>query len=86
MLKLRFIEVFGWYGTIVIVIAHVSVSFSSLSSDSISYQLLNLTGAAGVVMVSIYKSLTAWGIKYYLDNNGPGSNNKKPALSKSYIP
>ncbi len=51
----RFIEIFGWYGTIAIVLAYALVSFSVLSATSIGYQLLNATGALGIVAVSFYK-------------------------------
>ena len=54
-MKKIFIEIFGWYGTVVIVLAYVLVSFSVLQSNSIWYQILNGTGALGVVAVSFYK-------------------------------
>lgn len=49
------IEIFGWYGTIAIISAYFLVSFSYIESTSISYQLLNLTGALGIVTISFYK-------------------------------
>lgn len=49
------IEVFGWYGTIAIMLAYALVSFSLLSANSIWYQLLNGTGAIGIVVVSFHK-------------------------------
>lgn len=49
------IQGFGWYGTIAIVLAYALVSFSVLSVHSIWYQLLNGTGALGIVAVSFYK-------------------------------
>lgn len=54
-MKEWFIEIFGWYGTIAIVLAYALVSFSVLSADSIWYQLLNGTGAVGIVVVSLHK-------------------------------
>jgi hypothetical protein len=54
-MKKTFIEIFGWYGTVAIVLAYALVSFSVLSSGSIWYQLLNGTGALGIVAVSLYK-------------------------------
>jgi hypothetical protein len=51
----KLIELFGWYGTCAIVLAYVMVSFSIISSVSLQYQLLNLTGALGIVVVSFYK-------------------------------
>ena len=51
----KFIELFGWYGTIAIVTAYALVSFSILQSTDIAYQLLNATGALGIVLISFYK-------------------------------
>ncbi|MEK7655885.1 MAG: hypothetical protein AAB386_04380 [Patescibacteria group bacterium] len=51
----RFIEVFGWYGTVAIILAYAMVSFSFISATSVWYQILNATGALGIVMVSFYK-------------------------------
>ena len=51
----RFIELFGWYGAIAIVLAYALVSFSILSPTNIWYQLLNGTGAMGIVTVSFHK-------------------------------
>lgn len=49
----KLIEIFGWYGTAAIVLAYALVSFSFLESNSIIYQLLNLTGALGIVLISL---------------------------------
>ena len=51
----KFIELFGWYGMVAIVLAYTFVSFYVLQPTSIIYQLLNATGALGIVMVSFYK-------------------------------
>lgn len=61
-MKKNLIEIFGWYGMIVIVLAYALVSFSFLSVDSIWYQLLNGTGAMGIVVVSLYKKTYQPGI------------------------
>lgn len=50
-----FIELFGWYGTVVIVLAYVLVSFSIITPTNIWYQVLNGTGALGIVLVSFHK-------------------------------
>ena len=55
-MKEKLIELFGWYGTIAIVLAYALISFSILSAQSIWYQLLNCTGAIGIVVLSFYKS------------------------------
>lgn len=51
----RIVEIFGWYGVVAILVAYALVSFSVVSSSSLAYQLLNLSGAAGVFTVSIVK-------------------------------
>jgi hypothetical protein len=54
-MKKNLIEIFGWYGTVAIVLAYILVSFSVISSSSLWYQLLNGTGALGLVADSMYK-------------------------------
>jgi len=49
------ISVFGWYGTIAIVVAYALTSFKIITSDTLMYQLLNLTGALGIVFSSLEK-------------------------------
>jgi len=61
-MKKNIIEIFGWYGMIAIVLAYALVSFSFLSFNSIWYQLLNCTGAIGIVVVSLYKKAYQPGI------------------------
>lgn len=48
-------EILGWYGIAAILLAYALVSFEVLSADGYAYQLLNLTGAIGVVIISITK-------------------------------
>ena len=50
-----FINILGWYGTLAIVVAYVLVSFSFISSNSLLFQILNGTGAIGIVVISLYK-------------------------------
>lgn len=50
-----FIEILGWYGTIAIVGAYALVSFGYLVPDMLFYQVLNGTGAIGIVLVSFHK-------------------------------
>ena len=54
-MKAKLIELFGWYGTIAIVLAYVLVSFSVLDATNIWYQILNGTGALGIVCDAFYK-------------------------------
>ncbi len=55
MAKKQLIEIFGWYGTAAIVGSYALVSWSLLNSNTILYQLLNLTGAIGIIAISFYK-------------------------------
>lgn len=48
-------EIIGWYGTIAIIIAFALVSFEILSANNIIYQILNLSGATGIVYISFKK-------------------------------
>jgi hypothetical protein len=48
-------EVIGWYGMVAILSAYALLSFGMLSSDSITFQLLNLTGAIGIAAISLLK-------------------------------
>lgn len=51
----KFIEIFGWYGMIAILVAYALVSFSLLQPTNLIYQILNGTGALGIVLISFYK-------------------------------
>jgi hypothetical protein len=53
--KQLFIELLGWYGVVAILLAYALVSFEVIESKSYAYHLLNLTGALGIVVVSITK-------------------------------
>ncbi len=48
-------EILGWIGTAMILLAYAFVSFGVLSSQDLAYQLLNLLGALGIVIVSLKK-------------------------------
>ena len=48
-------EIIGWYGTVAIVGAYALSSFNILSPQDIIYQILNLTGALGIVIISLRK-------------------------------
>jgi hypothetical protein len=50
-----FAEIAGWYGTVAIVLAYVSVSFGELGAGGLTYQLLNLTGALGIMTIALVK-------------------------------
>ncbi len=48
-------ESIGWYGTCAIVLAYALVSFNVLSPSTFLYQILNGTGALGIVYISFKK-------------------------------
>lgn len=50
-----FFELFAWYGVVAILVAYALVSFDVLESDSITFQMMNLTGALGIAAVSLLK-------------------------------
>lgn len=51
-MKKMLIKIAGWYGTFAILGAYALNSFGVIESKSLVYQLLNLTGAIGIVIVS----------------------------------
>jgi hypothetical protein len=51
----KIVEIFGWYGMIAILGAYFLISFKILESTSLIFQFLNITGAIGIVAVSLYK-------------------------------
>lgn len=55
MSKRIYIELFGWYGAVAMLAAYTLYSFGIFQAGSIWFQALNLTGALGIVTVSIYK-------------------------------
>ena len=50
-------EFVGWYGTTAIVLAYILVSFDVIASSSYIFQLLNLTGASGIIIISAIKGV-----------------------------
>jgi hypothetical protein len=50
-------EIAGWYGTCAIVLAYILVSFDIVSTGSGAYQILNLTGALGIVIIAAVKKV-----------------------------
>lgn len=55
--KQLFAEIAGWYGAVAILAAYVLVSFSVIPGDGLLFQLLNLTGALGIVVIALYKKV-----------------------------
>ena len=50
-------EIFGWYGTIAILLAYALVSYEIVSSTGLTYQGLNITGAFGIMWISYKKKV-----------------------------
>ena len=48
-------EIFGWYGAIAIILAYALLSFRVLTFNDLAYQILNGTGALGIVCISLKK-------------------------------
>jgi hypothetical protein len=55
--KNKFVEIIGWYGAAAILGAYTLVSSSIIQSDSMSFQLLNLTGAAALIYLNYVKKV-----------------------------
>jgi len=55
--KQLFAEIAGWYGTLAILTAYALVSFHVISGDDLLFQLLNATGALGIIVIALYKKL-----------------------------
>ena len=50
-------EIAGWYGAIAILLAYALVSFNFIPSAGWIYQLLNLTGAIGIIIIAVHKNV-----------------------------
>lgn len=48
------IEGLGWYGVVAILSAYGLLSFGYLQADALVYQLLNATGAIGIMIDAYY--------------------------------
>lgn len=53
----QLIELVGWYGTLAIIGSYALISFGFLTSENLYYQLLNFTGALGLISISIHKGV-----------------------------
>lgn len=54
-LRANLIETAGWYGAAAVLLAYTLVSFNIISPHGWIYQLLNFTGAVGVLIISYMK-------------------------------
>ena len=50
-------ELLGWYGTVAILGSYALVSMDVIAATSLTYQLLNLTGAVGILVISLRKGV-----------------------------
>lgn len=51
-MKNKLFEIIGWIGMVMILTAYALANFHILSVDSITYQLLNIIGSLGIILVS----------------------------------
>lgn len=49
------IDILGWIGSVEVIAAYGLNSYQKIKSDSLAFQLLNLTGAIFLIINSIYK-------------------------------
>jgi hypothetical protein len=52
--KEKVIEALGWYGAFAVTGAFAFNSFGYFAHDALLYQLLNLTGAAALALITLY--------------------------------
>lgn len=50
-------EIIGWYGTLAVLSAYILVTFNVIQSSGLIFQLLNLTGALGIIVIATYKKV-----------------------------
>jgi hypothetical protein len=50
-------EIAGWYGMGAIALAYMLVSFNVVQAGGAAYQLLNLSGSVGILIISVVKRL-----------------------------
>lgn len=47
---MRIKQIIGWYGVMAIVVAFALLNFGVLDTDSLAYQLLNITGSISIII------------------------------------
>ena len=61
MLKVKpnkFTDISGWYGMIALISAYGLASYGVFSAQSLEFQLLNITGSIGMMIVALSKGVT----------------------------
>mgnify|MGYP001357014038 CR=1 FL=1 len=48
------IDILGWIGSIEVILAYGLNSYQKINSDSLTFQILNLTGAAFLIANTVY--------------------------------
>lgn len=51
----QYISLIGWYGVLAILVAYALLSFNLIGAHGYTYQVLNLTGALGLVIEAASK-------------------------------
>jgi hypothetical protein len=51
----RLIELIGWVGVSLIVLAYILISFGQLDGQQGVYQIINLLGAVGIIIHSLHR-------------------------------
>ncbi|MEI6581715.1 MAG: hypothetical protein WCN86_02480 [bacterium] len=54
----KFAEFCGWYGMLALIVAYFLVSFGWLDGQGMTFQLINLTGGVGLLIVAASKGVT----------------------------
>lgn len=55
--KGRFAELSGWYGMFALIVAYFLVSFGIINAEGLVFQLVNLTGGIGLLIVAASKGV-----------------------------
>lgn len=50
-------EIIGWYGAIAVAGSYALVNFNIISTTGVIYQVLNLTGALGIMTISLVRGV-----------------------------
>lgn len=53
----RFTEISGWYGMLALIVAYGLASFGVIEGEGLVYQILNLTGGIGLIVVATSKGV-----------------------------
>jgi hypothetical protein len=48
----KLVDIYGWYGMAAIIVAYALASFSVIDATGMAFQIMNGTGALGIVFVS----------------------------------